>query len=303
MTDRLATPPVADSPDWPIERSTLALGCYTTGMAKTPNKRERIAVGYCRVSTEGQRDEGVSLEAQRAKIAGYTVAMGYTMGAIHVDGGKSGRSRAGRPGLEAALAEVCRTGGVLVVCKLDRLARSTRDAIAISDKINRCGADLASIAENVDTATGMGKFVFRLLASLGELEADVIGERTASVLGHLRHERRVYSKVTPYGYRDEAGKLIPDASEQRTVAMMRKLAGQGIGHRAIASALNEAGSTRRDGTAWRWETVRAILSAKARELDAPRSTKGASKSTATPAAPPTIKRNRRQRSAPSEVLQ
>src|SRR5690606_7693200 len=75
-----------------------------------------MLIGYARVSTEAQ-----DLTAQRDQLKG----LGVDEGHIHVDHGLTGRNRA-RPGLERALAAV-RAGDTLVVTKLDRLARSTRD--------------------------------------------------------------------------------------------------------------------------------------------------------------------------------
>ncbi len=70
-------------------------------------KRTRI-VGYVRVSTEGQADDGVSLDAQRAKLAAYAVALDLNLVAVVEDAGASAKTLA-RPGLQEALAML--TGG------------------------------------------------------------------------------------------------------------------------------------------------------------------------------------------------
>jgi DNA invertase Pin-like site-specific DNA recombinase len=96
------------------------------------------------VSTAEQAAEGVSLEAQAARLAAWCGAHGYTLTSadVHADAGYSGKRADNRPGLQAALDAVCGAGGVLVVYALSRLARSTRDALQIAERLERAGADL-----------------------------------------------------------------------------------------------------------------------------------------------------------------
>ena len=70
------------------------------------------AIGYIRVSTEGQAQDGVSLDAQRAKIEAWCVLNDYTLTAVYVDAGISGKN-CNRPGLQAALSD-CGTGDAMV---------------------------------------------------------------------------------------------------------------------------------------------------------------------------------------------
>jgi len=128
------------------------------------------AIGYIRVSTEGQAQDGVSLDAQRAKIEAWCELNDYTLDAVHVDAGISGKSADNRPGLQAALAD-CRKGSALVVYSLSRLARSTKDTISISDRFAKTGADLGSLSEKIDTTAAAGKMVFRMLAVLAGFDA------------------------------------------------------------------------------------------------------------------------------------
>src|SRR5437868_9776225 len=109
-----------------------------------------IAIAYCRVSTELQAQEGVSLEAQQARIHGWCEVNGYKLVNVHVDAGLSGSRADNRPALQAALGEACHSKAALVVYSLSRLARSTKDAIAISDRLAKSGADLVSLSERID---------------------------------------------------------------------------------------------------------------------------------------------------------
>jgi DNA invertase Pin-like site-specific DNA recombinase len=77
----------------------------------------------------------------------------------------------------------------LVFYSLSRLARSTKDAIAISERLSRAGADLVSLSEKIDTTSAAGKMIFRLLAVLAEFERDLISERTKAALSVKREKR------------------------------------------------------------------------------------------------------------------
>ena len=108
------------------------------------------AIGYIRVSTTEQASEGVSLEAQRAKIAAWAVANDYELVAIHEDAGITGTSMEKRAGLQAAIAATGK-GMALVAYSISRLARSTADMLEIAAGLEKKGADLVSLTEKIDT--------------------------------------------------------------------------------------------------------------------------------------------------------
>lgn len=230
-------------------------------MTPKPKPAPKIAVGYVRVSTEGQAVEGVSLAEQRERIEGYCKAHGYQLVAIHADEGVSGKRADNRPALNRALGGVCRAKGVLVVTKLDRLARSTRDAIELVERLQGCGADLASIGEQIDTASAQGRFVFRLFASLGELEREQIAERTRAALAHKRRKGERISRYAPVGFdlADDGRTLRPNAREAEAVARMRELRAEGLGYHRIAAALTTEGHKPKRAAAWSAMTVRNVL--------------------------------------------
>lgn len=92
------------------------------------------AIGYIRVSTQGQADEGVSLEAQRAKIEAWCNLNDAELVAVFEDAGVSGASMNGRDGLHAALKATSK-GMALVCYSISRIARSTRDHIGERTKM------------------------------------------------------------------------------------------------------------------------------------------------------------------------
>jgi DNA invertase Pin-like site-specific DNA recombinase len=90
-------------------------------------------------------------------------------------------AKADRPGLAQALSYV-RSGDVLVVWKLDRLARSVSHLIATVSELERRGVGLRSLTEEIDTTTPGGRLIFHVFGALGQFERDLIRERTRAGL-------------------------------------------------------------------------------------------------------------------------
>jgi DNA invertase Pin-like site-specific DNA recombinase len=126
-----------------------------------------MLIGYARVSTSGQ-----DLAAQRDGLA----ALGVDEQQAHVDHGLSGTTRAW-PSLREALA-ACRAGDVLVVTRLDRLARSLRDATDIADELTTKGVALNLGGAVYDPTDPVGRLLFNVLGMVAEFEADLIRART-----------------------------------------------------------------------------------------------------------------------------
>jgi len=132
--------------------------------------------GYARVSTEGQAP--VVQEMQLAAAGGAKVFAEKI----------SGASAAGRKELTRALA-VLKEGDVLVVTRLDRLARSTRDLLNILDAIGEAGAGFRSIADTwADTTTPHGRLMVTVLGGLAEFARELIKARTGE--GRKRAQAR-----------------------------------------------------------------------------------------------------------------
>lgn len=219
-----------------------------------------LAIAYLRVSTVGQAADGVSLEAQRARVEAWAISNGRELAALHVDAGISGARTANRPALAAALRQACRARGVLVVYSLSRLARSTRDAIDIAERLDRAGADLVSLTEQIDTTTASGKMVFRMLAVLAEFERDLVAERTRGALAHLRRQGHRISRFAPLGYDLDGSRVVPNAAEQGVLATIRRLHSNGLSLRQIGTELSARGiSTKNGSRAWSPNVIRAAL--------------------------------------------
>ena len=219
------------------------------------------AIGYVRVSTEGQAADGVSLDAQRAKMEAWALANDAELAHVFADKGFSGGRVDTRDGLQAALQEACNTGAALVVYSLSRLSRSTRDTLAIAERLDRAGADLVSMAEKIDTTSAAGKMVFRLLAVLNEFERDQISERTRAAMMHLKSNGKRAGTI-PFGYslaRD--GTTLEEVpQERRAIRLMLRLRGRGLPLRKIAERLAGRGIVTKSGkSAWSPQAIKLIL--------------------------------------------
>ena len=208
-------------------------------------------IGYIRVSTDKQAERGISLEAQEAKLRAYALLYDLELVAIEVDAGESAASLE-RPALKRALA-MLRSGKAtaLLVVKLDRLTRSVRDLAELVDRYFASGKRaLLSVGEQIDTRTAAGRGVLNILGSVGQMERELIGERTAAAMSHLRSLGRRSSGIAPYGYRFAQDELEPVPAEQSTIARARALRARGASLRAVAGALEEAGLVSRSGRAF-----------------------------------------------------
>src|SRR5580704_17741072 len=147
---------------------------------------ERTTVGYVRVSTLDQAENGVSLDAQESRIAAYATALGWQVSEIIRDAGESAKSLK-RPGIAKVLSGV-QAGAIgrVITLKLDRVTRSMRDLSSLLDVFAKADASLVSVSESLDTQSAAGRLVVNMLGVVAEWERLAIGERTAQALAQAR---------------------------------------------------------------------------------------------------------------------
>jgi site-specific DNA recombinase len=222
---------------------------------KTQTKQ---AIGYIRVSSAQQAQEGVSLEAQQAKIEQWCLANGYELVNVFKDEGISGKRMDTRQGLQDALTTLKR-GNAFVFYSMSRVARSTKDMLSIGELITKKKADMVSVIENFDTTTATGKMMFQMLAVLAEFERNLVGERTATVLQNKKANRQVYTNQTPYGFKAVNGRLEQVKQEVKVVAEIQQARANGQTLQAIADNLNSRGIPTKTNKQWRPATIHLLL--------------------------------------------
>jgi DNA invertase Pin-like site-specific DNA recombinase len=219
-------------------------------------------VGYVRVSTDEQATQGVSLEAQTAKVEVYASLYDLELVEVIAEAGVSAKSLE-RPGLARALS-MLRKGKAhgLLVAKLDRLTRSMHDlGTLVEEELVKGKWTLLSVADQLDTRTASGRLVLNILGSVATWERDVIAERTRDALAYKRARGERTSLHAPYGYRlAEGGNVLEaDAAEQAMLQAIREARGRGLSQRAIVVELARKGFTTRKGTALLLTQVRRIM--------------------------------------------
>ncbi len=215
-------------------------------------------VGYTRVSSIGQVNDGVSLDAQQARIKAWALINDAELVHIYSDEGISG-VKGDRPELLNALDYVVKNGTTLIVYSLSRLSRSTRDTLEIAEKLEKAGSDLVSLSEKIDTTTAAGKMVFRMLAVLNEFERDQISDRTKAALSYKKANKEKTGGICPFGYIEKDGLLLTHKKEQVIISKIFNLHANGLNYSNIAKELNDINCKTKMGKKWYAQTVKNII--------------------------------------------
>lgn len=151
-----------------------------------------MIIGYARVSTNGQ-----SLDGQKEEL--------LKNGAQYIYQEKKSGKNLSRLALQDCL-ENLRAHDTLMVTKLDRLGRNTKDALNILDHLKENEINLKILDTGIDTNTPMGKFFYQLQAMFSELERNYILERTAKGREKAKREGKLTGR--PRKYSDKRIKLV-----------------------------------------------------------------------------------------------
>lgn len=214
-------------------------------------------IGYIRVSTARQANEGWSLEAQRERLYAYAAAKGCEISRIEVDAGLSAKSM-DRPALERCLSslEAGLADGV-IVCKLDRLTRSVRDLdILLERYFNKY--ELISLQDNIDTTSASGRLVLNILTTVAQWERETTAERTREAFAHIRASG-LPAGPTPLGWSRQNGDMVKDPRGQETIAIIRRMHNNGYSLREIGAELHRLGHRTVRGGDWHASTINKVI--------------------------------------------
>ncbi len=182
----------------------------------------RRAALYARCSTQDQH-----ADAQLWPLQEYAERRGLEA-RIFVDHGVSG-ARDRRPALDKMMAAVRRREvDLLVIQKLDRLARSVAHLTALAQELDALGVDLVVVDQDLNTATPAGKLLFHVLGAIAEFERDLIRERTRAGLEAARRRGKQIGR--------------PRSLDDHQVERARRLAARGRSLREIAAVLGASRS-------------------------------------------------------------
>lgn len=168
-----------------------------------------MLIGYARISTQ---DQNLELQLDALTKAGCQKVFEDTICG----------TRADRPGLGKAL-EMLREGDTLVVWKLDRLGRSVKQLVELVSALHKQNVQFKSLTDSIDTGTPAGRFFFHVMASLAEMERDLIVERTRAGLDVARQLGR-------------KGGRKPKMTDSK-IESAKKLLASGVPHKDVAKNL------------------------------------------------------------------
>jgi DNA invertase Pin-like site-specific DNA recombinase len=165
-----------------------------------------MLIGYARVSTEDQ-----NLELQLAALKKASCKRIFT--------DKVSGAKADRPGLRETLSHLRETD-TLVVWKLDRLGRSVRGLVDLVNELQERHVHFKSLTDSIDTKTPAGRFFFHVMASLAQMERELIIERTHAGLEAAKRQGRVGGRKRRMteGKVEAARKLLSSGTPPRDVA-------------------------------------------------------------------------------------
>jgi DNA invertase Pin-like site-specific DNA recombinase len=216
-------------------------------------------VAYYRVSTARQGKSGLGLDAQKAAVASYVLGKGGKVAAEFIEA-ESGKNN-DRPELQKALTEAKQIGAVLLIAKLDRLARN----VAFISNLLEGGVEVT--AADMPEAN---RFMLHVMAAVAEHEGQAISERTKAALaaakargvklGWAMHERK-QDQQRASARSAAVRKAKAETFAANILPVIRSLQGQGLSLRGVANALNERGAKTARGKQWYATTVRNIIAA------------------------------------------
>ena len=221
-------------------------------------------VTYLRVSTDRQGRSGLGLDAQRKAVADHVAGKGEIAAEyVEIESGKKND----RPQLARALAEAKRIGAVLLIAKLDRLARN----VAFIANLLEAGGEIA--AADMPEAN---RFLLHVMAAVAEHEAQAISDRTRAALAAAKARGVALGWSIP-GRAEEQRQAARKGAERNArkadqhaanvLPIIRQIAAPGASLRQIADELNTRGIKTARGGLWYAATVRNIM-ARENEIEA-----------------------------------
>jgi len=226
-------------------------------------KKLKKLVGYCRVSTNNQKEEG-TIELQEKSIKKYIEKNNYELVKIFKDNGISGGSELeNRPGLAElfSYAEGNKEVEGVLIFKLDRLARDLYIQEHLIKKLEGLNKKLISIKEpNLDSKDPMRKAFRQFMGIVSELEKAFITMRLSGGRINKAQKGGYAGGATALGYKTEDKKLIIHEKQAEVIRMIFKMKRyKRMGLREIARELNKNSVPTARGGKWHGRTVKYML--------------------------------------------
>ena len=225
------------------------------------------AIGYVRVSTVRQVEEGNSIQSQIDDLRNYANSRGLillTKNIVIDDGTSGGIPLWDRPNAQRLL-KLVESGKYehLIVTKLDRMFRLTSDAIMSIEEMREAGVFLHIInmgGQSLDSSSAIGQFFLTIIASVAQLERGLIAERTKEAMNYLMSKGRKFTRSI-YGWNvNKNGRLKPNWNEQSRIDFMYwQIKKNGATATMVAKMANKRGWKGKLGGEWRAQSVLNVI--------------------------------------------
>ncbi|MED1786527.1 recombinase family protein [Brevibacillus laterosporus] len=213
---------------------------------------------YRRVSTEMQREDGVSLQTQDERLNAFIQSQGWALVEDYADEGYSAKNM-DRPALKRLIEDIKRQKiDVVLVYRLDRFVRSVSDLHHLLQVMDKHDVKFKSCTEVFDTTSATGRMFITIIATLAQWERETIAERVFDNMLHRSEQGKRNGAPAPYGYTLEDGILTPDENEATWVRYIFQKY-KTNGSQNIAKYLNVRGIRTKKGEVWSDYSVRYIL--------------------------------------------
>lgn len=223
-------------------------------------KSNKKVILYARFSPRPGQKTSESDQAQITLMETHAFQKRWDVEGVYRDRGISGSS-VDRPGLWAAI-DALRPGYVLLVTKLDRLARDVYLSLCIERAVEKKRARIVSLrGEGTEGTTPEDRLVRSIMQAFDEFQRKVMASRTSAAMRAHQANGRKISSQAPYGYTvdpDDSKRIVPLEREQRAITRILVLHSEGKSNRAIARAMDVERMPCR-GASWNHQQVKSIL--------------------------------------------
>ncbi|MDT8901120.1 recombinase family protein [Anaeroselena agilis] len=217
-----------------------------------------------RVSTPEQSRSDISIPFQKSATMAYCKAKQWNIHDFYIDDGYSGKNL-DRPGIQRLIKDAkAKKFDMVLVWKLDRLSRRQKDVLyLIEDVFLANSIDIASVTENLDTSTAMGRAMVSIMAVFAQLERETIIERVTAAKKEAAEQGRFMGGPIPYGYKQDptTRELSLDEIEAEVIRwIFREYLHGGMGYQGLADDLTSRKvPVPADSEIWGRTTVRQMI--------------------------------------------
>ena len=214
------------------------------------------AIGYCRFSSDLQREE--SIEAQKRFITAFAYQNGYDIQTFYCDRAKSGKNL-NRPAFQQMLEDAKKgTFQSILVHKIDRLSRNTSDTLSVIDKLKKNGIEVISAYEHLEN-TPMGELLLKIISGMSEYYISNLANEVLKGQRENAYQGKANGGIGCLGYDIVKQKYVINEKEAAAVRLIFQMYANGYGYSPIIDKLNSLGYKTKAGRPFGKNSLYSIM--------------------------------------------